>query len=390
MPPSDGEQFFEEQKLASRFKVEIYWKYLRPFCWKLLSRYPQLFIVDGYAGAGAYDPDAKGLSAAGSPLAAAQVAREMEVKYHLPRVQLINVESDPALFERLQTTLRPFPQLVTNIHGRFEDEIDQILATVGNAPTLFFVDPFGMKGADIRLIDKILDRRGKTITELLIHFSHKGFERMAGNLDAMTRTPQARKAAETKVSDLTGIIGSPWWQGIWRDPALSTGEKCSKAADLYRGQLKQRGIEFAHPIRMRDTYDGYTRYELVFATRSAHGVYLMSDTVAGYETDLFNQRYEGSFELQWKEHERVQARAALRDQIHAWGLALGEATPLQVYLKFAPLYFGVWRTSDYDGCLRELVNKGAIDRKTSHGIGPREHLHFQALAQGDLFANELA
>ncbi len=43
-------------------------------------------------------------------------------------------------------------------------------------PVLFFIDPFGMEGADLRLIDRILDRKSKTVTELLINFSYRGFQ----------------------------------------------------------------------------------------------------------------------------------------------------------------------------------------------------------------------
>jgi hypothetical protein len=58
----------------------VYGKYLKPLAYKLLSsRYNRLWIVDAYAGAGAYDPDAEGKRAEGSPLAAANIARQYNV-----------------------------------------------------------------------------------------------------------------------------------------------------------------------------------------------------------------------------------------------------------------------------------------------------------------------
>lgn len=388
MCPTDGNLFFEEQSETSRRKVEVYSKYLTPLAYKILSRrYKRLWIVDAYAGAGAYDPDSNGKRAEGSPLAAANIARQYNVNMAKvgKEIRLINVESDPNRFTRLEQTLMGFGPDVSNLPGRFQDHLDGILKTVGGDPALFFIDPFGMEGADIRIIDRILERRSKTVTELLINFSHRGFQRMAGNLDANATAPQAKAAAKTKVERLDAILGTPFWQGSWRNPNLSGQEKLDQVADLYAAQLRARGIEHVHGIQMRDAWDAATSYRLIFATKSAHGVYVMSDIVAAYERDLFKQRFEGSFHVDWEKAERLEERARLRDEIHAFGLARDEASARQVFLHFAPLYFGRWTQTDFLECLRELVRLGGIKRETPAGIKPHELLPFVPVAQGDLF-----
>lgn len=388
MSPTDGNFFFEEQSETSRRKIEVYGKYLKPLSYKILSKYKRLWIVDAYAGAGAYDADADGNRAAGSPLVAAKFARQHNVNSAKAgkEIRLINIESHGERFARLEETLMGFRPDVTNLPGRFQDHLDDVLETIGSDPVLFFIDPFGMEGADIRIIERILERRNRTVTELLINFSDRGFLRMAGNLDAKASRPQDLAAAQTKVKTLDAILGTSFWQGAWRNPELSTEEKLEQVAKLYADRLRALGIDHVHGVQMRDSWGGPTAYRLVFATRSAHGVYLMSDIVARYERELFDACFEGSFDLVWAAEQRAERKASLRTEIHEFGLARGAVTPLQVFLYFGPTYFGEWTQTDYMECLRELVGLGGIERASAVGIKPREQLLFVPLAQVDLFS----
>jgi three-Cys-motif partner protein len=388
MAPGADRFFDDEQHEASRLKVVAYANYLRPFAYKVLHYYPRLWLIDGFAGAGRYGAQAG--YAEGSALAAARFAHQYNVDHASSTggsIGLINVEKDPDTFDRLQFNLGGFGPVATNLQGRFQDRLEEILRIVGHAPALFFIDPFGMEGADVRLVEQILRERGGggAITELLIHFSDRALVRIAGNLAAHTKTPRGARAAQTKVAHLDAILGTSWWRGAFANPELSAEQRCDLVAELYMQQLRNLGIRFVHELRMRDAYDAAPRYRLVFTSRSAHGSYLMSDIAAGHEAELFRARFEGTFELDWQRQRRTDRRSVLRDEIHDWGLARRIATPEEVYLHFAPEYFGEWRTSDYDVMLRELVELGGIDRRTSTGIKRNERLRFVPTLQQSLF-----
>jgi three-Cys-motif partner protein len=392
MPAFDD--FFDlEQHEASRLKIEAYGKYLRPLAYKLLSSYRRLYVVDGFAGAGRYAPDDSGREAPGSPLVAAQFAHQYNVDHHSEdrQIGLINVERSPDLYTRLCHNLAGFGDLCLNLPGRFDSQLDRVLQEIARNPALFFLDSFGMEAVDVRVIDDILARREGCVTEFLIHFPDKALARIARNLEVKTMREADFRAAQSKLRNVDEIIGSPWWKGCFTNPQFKTAEqRCNAAAAVYMGQLEQRYIPFVNELRMRDAYDDPPRYRLIFATRSPHGTYLMSDIAAKHEAALFSARHDGSFELAWKREARASERSALREDIYAWGLQRGTARPIDVYMHFSPTQFARWETHDYDECLRELIDKGGIDRKGRHGIKDRDRLRFVPMAQGTLFGSTIA
>lgn len=386
--PTNPERFFEDPKESSRYKVELLRDYARPFFYKLGSRYPLIWIVDGYAGPGVYEAEGGSAAQMGSPLVTAQVAHQVMDEGHRSELRIVNVERNGELFARLRDNLRGYEARVTNLLGSFESRADEILQLVGNDPVLFFIDPFGMEGADLRVIDRLITRKARTVTELLINFSYRGFQRMAGNLTERSRSPAREKAAATKVTNLDAMLGDGTWRWIWNDDTLTPEEKCAAVAKKYRASLRGREIEHVHPVRMRDTFYGPTRYELVFATRSSHGVYLMSDFVARYERELFNAAHTDiSLEPQIREQENEERRGGLRRAIHDVGLDRRLATPGQITRALAPTHFGLFTERDYMRCLRELVREGGILRDTDKGIEAAEKLRFIPLRQPDLFGS---
>ena len=378
--------FFSDPKSASVAKITILRKYLKPFTYKVGSRYPKrVWLVDGFAGQGAYDPDAGGKSEDGSPVASAKLARELELKRGEPLLRTINVEADLDTYVKLTGNLAPYPGLAKSINKTFEDAIDEILATIGNDPALFFLDPFGVSGIEMHLLDRIRERAGKT--ELLIHFSDRSVLRMAGHLDDNEQRKEVgQKAADGKVAKLNEVIGSPLWQRIWMNKTLPTEERIDEIAKLYASQLRERGFDYAHEIRMRDDYLDRPKYRLVFCTRSPHGVELMSYFACEYERELFERYYEGSFHIDWNRQERETTLAKLRDEMHTVGVSSkGTMTQLEMIHALVPLHFGEFLRSEYHEAVRQLVDLRGINRTSRKGIKDGERLRFVELPQQQLF-----
>jgi three-Cys-motif partner protein len=387
-------EFFREVKLVSRFKIRLVTDYVRPFFYKLGSWNYTVWVVDAFAGAGAYDPDETGQREDGSPRALAKLARHLKIERDQPRrrrrrsrLRTINVEADAELFVELERNLAPYRDIATNLFGPFEEHLPTVLGMLGAAPALFYLDPFGVRGIEMEVIARILARKGRT--ELLIHFSDRSFRRMAGHVIERERSQVGRRAAVSKIEELDRVMGTRKWRAIWQDESLSTDERMDRIVELYRDQLRKRGIGLVHDIRMRDELDDSPRYRLVFATRSDHGTELMSDLACRYHRELEESAHDGSFALEWDRIEREEARVALREELKAYGASHSPISQDELVRAFAPRAFGRFRKSDYAKCLRELVAAGAIKRESAKGIRHDEPLTFEPDYQPPLLDTRL-
>jgi three-Cys-motif partner protein len=371
--------FFDDAKPTSLHKLDIFGKYLPPLTYKLGSGWKNIWIVDGFAGVGAYRS-----GQSGSPRLAAQWARREEMRRGHPLVRCINVERDPDCFVELERNLAPWKHLATNLSGTFAERLDEILNRIGRDPAFFFLDPFGVNGIEMAVIERILARKGRK-TELLIHFSDKSFKRMAGHSDEDDdRTPLAKKLAGSKLARLDEVMGTKLWRPWWEGDKVDTDAALDATAKLYLSQLRERGFRYAHEIPIRETLDSRPPYRLVFCTESPHGVELMSDITCVYERRLWDRAHEGTFDLLLSEEARGRGDGALRDRIHELGVAHGMLSRQEIIHTLAPQYFGEYRSSEYAKAVRELVSIGGIDRSSATGIEDREALRFVELAQQSL------
>lgn len=379
MPPLQPIDFFQQAKIASLRKLDVYGKYLQPLSYKWGARWRHHWIIDGFAGAGAYDGAGQ---QDGSPLIAAKWARQEEQRVGYSKVRCINVERDPACFQRLAANLAPWAHLVSNLRGEFGDHLEEVLEKVGGDPAFFFLDPFGIRGIEMPLIERIMQRPSRK-TELLIHFSERSFSRMAGHASEGDRATAAERMAQTKLVRLDEVIGSPMWRSWWSGGNVLPGEALEKTIDLYMSQLKSRGFEFVHQIAVRDKLNERSRYRLIFCTSSPHGVDLMSDIACRYERDLAKEAAAGQDTL-FAESESRQSEGELIDAIHRIGLERKILTREGIRHLLAPRSFGEHTITDYNRAIVELVKQGGIDRDTAVGIQDREELHFKDFAQGSL------
>jgi len=381
--------FFSKAKVNSLDKLELLGGYLKPLTYKLGSAcgprrpWEHIWIVDGFAGQGAYAPDTGGRVQDGSPLIAAKWARRLQLERQYPIVRCVNVEAEPESFAQLEGNLAPWRDVAVALLGEFADHVDDIIDMIGTDPALIFLDPFGVKGIEMEVIERVLDRGKTTKTELLIHFSDKTFRRMAGNLsDNAARKPVGVKSANSKAMQLDRVVGTPMWRRIWNSPDLNNDEAMRRIAELYVAELRRR-IGFANQILIRDSAGVSPAYRLVFCTGSVHGVEQVSHLAHRYETELKDRARPGQTDF-FSDQEERRHLAALRDHIQALGVRRGLVSPQEIRHALVPELFGLYSSTDYARAIRELVPSGIIDRDNAVGIKDDERLRFIEPAQGSL------
>jgi three-Cys-motif partner protein len=274
-----ADDFFSDLKDWSERKLNIIKKYVDGFSRILGSRNDELYYVDGFAGKGIYGRGEKG-----SPVLIAEFSQGLRSSNAPYILYCLNVEKDPDVFSNLCDATSRFGRFIENLEGSFDGRVDDILIKIKGNPSIFFIDPFGVKGADWNSVEKILSR--KETTDIWIRFDHKTVLRLCGSFDSDAR------AARGKLGALQKLFGISDLDYLWS--RLGCGEtpkeRIDNAVRLYVEQLEngysragKQGFAAAYPII---SLDGQQKYHLVFACAHPKAATLASDIVNGIEETL--------------------------------------------------------------------------------------------------------
>ena len=247
-------------------KHELLKHYLGAWFPILASSERRIIFLDAFAGPGIYS-DGK----PGSPIIALRTLLNHSSFHRYDRCEFIFhfIEKEPSRFDRLQIELQQFDPLPANVRasthlGEFQDVIEGVSNSLSSnnrrlAPTLAFVDPFGVSGVPMELISRFLDSR-KCELFLILMVDHLNrflsTERMRGGRDSLFDT-----------SDFSEV------------EAALAGKRIPLLVDLYRQQLLAVA-NFKHTLdfEMRRT-TGTVAYYVVYATRNITGVEKFKDAM---------------------------------------------------------------------------------------------------------------
>lgn len=240
----------------TRGKHEVLRRYLDAWFPILGSAPGRILFVDGFAGPGEYANGEKG-----SPLVALDALRLHRAKLRAEVIFLF-IEEDEARAAHLSTLIErhspPLPPRTSAhvITGQFDatmiqalDDLDAQRQTL--APAFVMVDPFGVSGTPMSVLERIL-RNPKA--ELYVSFMYEAINRWK-------RTPEF----ERHLDDLFGT--GDWRKGL----ELASPERKDFFYGLYEGQLRRAGGK--HVLHF-DLYEGN---RLVYAVFFATGHWMGAD-----------------------------------------------------------------------------------------------------------------
>jgi three-Cys-motif partner protein len=131
---NQAEEFFSDLKDWSVRKLAIIKKYIDGFSRILGRSNREIYYVDGFAGRGIYDNGEKG-----SPVLAAEASLIFQQGNMPFTLKCINVEKDHDNYANLSAETQRFGNLVENIEGTFEDNIDTILFQTNGRPAVYLL-----------------------------------------------------------------------------------------------------------------------------------------------------------------------------------------------------------------------------------------------------------
>lgn len=240
----------------TRGKHEVLRRYLTAWFPIIGSFAQRMVFIDGFAGPGEYSGGEPG-----SPL----IALESYGRYAdriKGEVFFLFVEEDQARMEHLKKVVKALPDLPKNVKlqaatADFERAMTSILNRIKPgrqlAPAFVMVDPFGVKGFPMALIQRIL-KSGKA--ELYISFMYEFIDRFKS-------TPEFDPI-------LTALYGTDGWK---KGLELTGQAKKRFFFDLYDRQLRTAGAK--HVLRFDLYRNSHHVYALFFATQHPKGADVM-------------------------------------------------------------------------------------------------------------------
>jgi three-Cys-motif partner protein len=175
-------------------KLEILTKYLNAWCDIIFGQYQRHpdwktwqtpFFVDCFSGRGMYHKDNQSDSVKGSPIIAIEKfidKKNLLFEKHKLRIypKCRFVESKEEYFNDLQQFIEPYRSEIDIkvIHADFNNAIRNIVNETGSSPTLFFVDPGGIKELKKESVEAIVQKRGAR--DILLNYVVDGQIRVGG------------------------------------------------------------------------------------------------------------------------------------------------------------------------------------------------------------------
>jgi three-Cys-motif partner protein len=289
--------YFAELKEWSERKLNLLDKYLDSATKIMASiggtkRLTKVYYIDGFAGTGIYEDGSQG-----SPVRAANLAKQNQDAGKSYTLKCINVEEDSKNFANLQESTKYFGNLVLNLPGTFTANVDHILKEIRNVPSICFLDPFGVEGLDWDAVVKMIRRSGQT--DFWIRFDAEYVLRLDGFYESTAPEATSKLGIITRTYGIDNIDQiHNYLLGV------SPDARKRNAVELYLDQLqtafastKREGYAAVYQLK---GLDGDNKYHLVFASSNKKGIVLASNIVYGIEETYQREA------LEYEENKRSQ------------------------------------------------------------------------------------
>lgn len=290
--------FFDHKRVWSKRKDQILSYYLDPYLAKIRQRRNPVLLVDGFAGPGKF-----GDGEIGSPLLMCAKAQSA-LAITGPPIGVLCIESDPALFSKLEQNLSGFP-FANAISGEFLAQVDRIVSAAKTSSVFLYMDPFVASDVEWEALEQIARLIGtaNASVELLLNFNTPSFvrwglaalSRPVPDIDAEVEDPEQADAmtpAPPALERLSRVVGGPWWREIL-DANRSFPEMLRDVADGFGAKLRTQFSEVCWlAIKKLETHR-VPKYDMFFGSRHPDALELMNDAmvkargVSDFQIDLF-------------------------------------------------------------------------------------------------------
>ncbi|MCH8345057.1 MAG: three-Cys-motif partner protein TcmP [Planctomycetes bacterium] len=377
MPRRSDKSFFCDKKYWSKRKDLILGYYLKPYLPKIATQRRPILIVDAFAGPGKFDD-----GEAGSPLIICSHASAANAKPLPVPVEVLCIEPDNELYDRLEHLLGQFP-FASARHGEFLEYLPEIERKASTHSVFLYVDPFTVEGLDWRAMDRLFQHVGEGHSvEVLVNFNSRSFVRRglaALRIEVPSIDPDneddlpvdAETAESPSLTRLDAVVGGGWWREVLRRPD-GFPQQVQAVADGYCDRLRERFSEVCpHPVKALPHHT-IAKYYLILGSRSPHALPLINDAMAKSRemlADLAKPAEPTLFET--RTFELVPGEDRLRDLLLE--RLTGQMPRGALINKVMRTALGDYSSTQIRRCIAELIKAGTVQSATRrHRIPDRE------------------
>lgn len=278
-------RFFDGVQPWSYYKHRILSHYLEIWAKKLSSRHRRLAFVDTCAGTGRYDTGEPG-----SPLIAAELNDHTTLVAHGVTLAVIACEADPGNRAELERALRRWttavPPRAVVLAGQFQQDLPRIVDATREVPTLFFIDPFGMKDVSIDALRPILETNSDR-KEILVRVPHRMLARWHGRLQERPKSERHARELAAFGRNLEACNVDPAFAAELASPDYPMEARQQALLDRYLDPIYDR-FKWVQLVPIQATWTGAPRYFMLHATDSEHGCALLNDVASSVRDELYN------------------------------------------------------------------------------------------------------
>ncbi|MFH0797607.1 MAG: three-Cys-motif partner protein TcmP [Candidatus Omnitrophota bacterium] len=356
--------FFQGKRPWSKIKDSVLKDYLPPYLNKVAQLKQQIILVDAFAGPGIFENET-GAERLGSPLIILNAAEK-----HVPgKYFAIFVNSNKVYHAKLENVIsklisRKSAQI---LYGTAQELLTELNKIPTNQTLFVYLDPFGLKNLDFKLIEPFLKRNVLySSTEILINMSMPTLHRLATrNLQQNgNQTSKSIKLNET----LTKVLGGDYWKEIMWSESLNAEDKEIKVVEKYRELLKKY-LSYTGSCPVREKQGNRIKYFITFCSRHPDAMLLMNDFMCkSYFKYMHERDYVATLfkNMDWKKMRNLSSlKKIILEEINS----KSKQTRIELWGKIMQNNFMKYHSSEYKEAVKQIVDEGKIKYENPKNTG---------------------
>ncbi|MGD8307660.1 MAG: three-Cys-motif partner protein TcmP [Ignavibacteria bacterium] len=288
--------FFEGKRPWSRLKDAVIKNYLPPYLKKVNRLNANIILIDSFAGPGKFEN-----GESGSPIYICELAETYVPNNYLAILVNKNIQHHLKLSEHLSNYIND--KKAIPIRGKAEDLLVKLREIISNQTVFLYLDPFGLKGTDFKMLEPFLSRSKSYSTELIINLSIPTILRLSciKAFAEKGNTPEIL----SKHNSLTKVLGGDYWKKYLLNQELKTDQRIIKLLAEYQAKLAMHLPEVGYCPVYERMENVKMKYCIFFASRHPDAKLLMNDIMFNaYSKYIWERNYEDTFfgELNWSDN----------------------------------------------------------------------------------------